>query len=152
MYLIGQSSTMSIANWRVMFLVCGAGTILSGIAFIFLMPKDTTTAWFLNEAERKVATERLAMDRSTRDHTYFNKDQVKEGLFDLQVWLLFGLALFICIPSPILKVSNTQSGVGLGSNIPTSFHLLLSMALASAISKPCLWDYLVVRFKSSQSG
>ncbi|KKA24965.1 Major facilitator superfamily transporter [Rasamsonia emersonii CBS 393.64] len=103
MYLIGQSTSMAIASWRVMFLVCGGATVLSGVLFIWLMPTDTTTAWFLDEHERKIATERLARDRATRDRTQFDRDQVKEALVDPQIWILFLLALFICIPSPILK-------------------------------------------------
>jgi MFS family permease len=104
MYLIGQSTTLSIASWRVMFLVCGSFTVVAGAIFIWLMPTDTTTAWFLTEYERRIATERLAMDRGTRDKTQFDSKQVKEGIFDPQTWLLFLIALFICIPSPILKV------------------------------------------------
>ena len=95
---------MAISNWRVMFLVCGGATLLVGIAFIFVMPQDTNEAWFLNENDRRIATERLALDRATRDKTEFNKAQVFEALRDPQTLLLALMVLFICIPSPILKV------------------------------------------------
>lgn len=113
MYLIGQSTAMAIASWGVMFLVCGGATVLSGVLFIWLMPTDTTTAWFLDERERRIATARLALNRATRDRTQFNKDKVEEALVDPQIWILFLLALFICIPSPILKVGTNPDKTSL---------------------------------------
>ena len=104
MYLIGEAHSMAIANWRVMYLICGGTTLLIGILFVFVMPTDTTVAWFLTPDERRIATERLALDRGTRDRSEFNYAQVKEALRDVITWLLFLVALFICIPSPILKV------------------------------------------------
>ncbi len=108
MYLVGAIDHMAIANWRVMFLICGGATILTGFAFISIMPRDTTTAWFLNNAQRRIATERLALDRATRDRARFNMDQAKETFRDPQAWFYCFMALFICIPSPILKVKNRR--------------------------------------------
>ena len=105
MYLVGGAQNMAIANWRVMFLICGGATLIIGVLFLFIMPLDTTTAWFLTDDEKRVATERLALDRATRDRLEFNKEQVVEALRDPTAWLYFFFALFICIPSPILKVS-----------------------------------------------
>lgn len=112
MYLIGQADSLALENWRVMFLICGGATIAAGVFFSFFMPRDTTTAWFLSAEDRSIATERLALDRATRDKSSFNKAQVKKALTDPQTWLLFCMGLFICIPSPILKVrfpTSTQS-------------------------------------------
>ncbi len=83
----------------------GGSTILVGVLFMFVMPVDTTTAWFLNEPERRIATERLALDRETRDRSEFNMAQVKEAVLDPGSWLYFLMAFFICLPSPILKVT-----------------------------------------------
>ncbi len=105
MYLVGEANSMAIANWRVIFLICGGSTLVVGVLVIFIMPIDTTTAWFLNENERRIATERLALDRETRDRSEFNMAQVKEALIDPASWLYFLMAFFICLPSPILKVS-----------------------------------------------
>ncbi|KAH8817061.1 major facilitator superfamily domain-containing protein [Xylogone sp. PMI_703] len=113
MYLVGGAHHLAIANWRAMFLICGGVTLLNGLLFIFVMPLDTTVAWFLTEDERRVATERLALDRATRDRSEFNFDQVKEALTDPHSWMYFLFALFICIPSPILKFSSLViSGFG----------------------------------------
>lgn len=104
MYLIGQAPPMALANWRVMFLICGSVTILSGIVFIFCVPADGSQAWFFTEKQKRIAVERLALDRATRDKSEFNPAQMKEALLEPRTWLLCGMALFICIPSPILKV------------------------------------------------
>ena len=103
MYAIGLSK-MSIHTWRVMFIVCGGLTILAGILFILFMPRDPSVAWFLKDPERKVAVERLALDRATRDRRDFNLRQAKEALLDPRTWLFASMALFICLPTPIVKV------------------------------------------------
>ena len=104
MYLIGQAPRMSIQNWRVMFLVCGAVTFVSGIIFIFCVPSDPSKALFFNDREKCAAIQRLKADRNTRDQSVFTPSQLKEALTEAQTWLLTGMAFFICIPSPILKV------------------------------------------------
>lgn len=104
MYGIGSAS-LSLQTWRVLFLVCGGLTIGCGVLFVLLMPRDTTTAWFLNERERRVATERLALDRATRDHATFDWRQAKEAFTDPRTLFYVAMALFITIPTPITKVS-----------------------------------------------
>lgn len=103
MYGIG-SGTHAIATWRVMFLTCGGLTVAAGIAFIVLMPRNTTTAWFLTEHEREIATRRLALDRATRDRAHFDWAQVREACTDPRTGLYALMALFITIPTPIVKV------------------------------------------------
>lgn len=107
MYLIGQAPPMAIENWRVMFIVCGSVTILSGIIFIYCVPPDGTKAWFFNEKEKRISIERLALDRATRDKSVFTTSQFKEAVTELRPWVYFGMGFFICVPSPILKVRNS---------------------------------------------
>ena len=103
MYAIGLSK-MSFDAWRVMFIVCGGLTVIAGVLFVIFMPPDPSKAWFLKEPERKVAVERLALDRATRDRRDFKMGQAKEALLDPRTWLLAAMALFICLPTPIVKV------------------------------------------------
>ncbi|KAF9641076.1 hypothetical protein BFW01_g12882 [Lasiodiplodia theobromae] len=106
MYGIGTAGdNMEIESWRVMFLVCGGLTVGSGILFLVVMPRDATTAWFLNEQERRIAAERLALERATRDRAEFNKKQAQEALTDPRTFLYAMMALCITIPTPIVKVS-----------------------------------------------
>ena len=106
MYGIGLAD-MKLHNWRVMFILCGGLTVVSGILFIVFMPTDPSKAWFLKEHERRVAVERLAQDRQTRDRSDFNMAQAKEAFLDPRTWLLCSMALFICIPTPIVKVRSS---------------------------------------------
>lgn len=105
MYGLGYAN-VSIENWRLMFLVCGALTIIAGCAFIGFMPRDCSTAWFLNERERLVAAQRLALDRATRDHTNFDWAQVKDAFTDPRTAIYACMALFITLPTPIVKFSS----------------------------------------------
>lgn len=103
MYGIGQSN-MALAPWRVLFLICGGLTALTGVAFIFFMPRNPETAWFLNEQEKAVVVQRLAADRGTGDRTEFNKSQMREALLSPMTWLFLLMALCITLTTPIIKV------------------------------------------------
>lgn len=104
MYALGRTD-MAIPSWRAIFLVFGGLTVASGIAFLTLMPVNTTTAWFLTEREREVATMRLAIDRATRDKADFDKKQMVEAFKSPLTWLSFMMALCITLTAPILKVN-----------------------------------------------
>lgn len=87
-----------------MFLICGGLTVACGIIFIVFMPKDASSAWFLTEPERKIAMDRLVLDRASRDRTNFDMKQAKEALSDPRTLLYAAMALFITIPTAIVKV------------------------------------------------
>nr|XP_001398642.2 pantothenate transporter [Aspergillus niger CBS 513.88] len=106
MYGIGKGN-MSLAPWRSPFLICGGLTSATGLLFIFLMPRDTTTAWFLSPREREVATQRMAVDRATRDHAVFNKAQLKEALLSPMTWIYCLMGICITLTTPIMKYSST---------------------------------------------
>ncbi|PWY74128.1 MFS general substrate transporter [Aspergillus eucalypticola CBS 122712] len=103
MYGIGKGN-MSLAPWRSLFLICGGLTSATGLLFIFLMPRDTTTAWFLSPQEREVATQRMAIDRATRDHAVFSKAQLKEALLSPMTWIYCLMGICITLTTPIMKV------------------------------------------------
>lgn len=105
MYGIGRAK-LSIAPWRVLFFLIGGITIISGFLFYFLLPADTTTAWFLTPRQRDIATKRLAIDRSTRDRADFNRAQVKEALKSPYTWLYVSMAIGITLTAAIIKASN----------------------------------------------
>lgn len=103
MFGIGHSN-MALAPWRSLFLICGALTSAIGILFIFAMPRDTTTAWFLTPRQREIATQRLALDRATRDRSDFNKSQMVEAFKSPFTWIYFFIALCLTLTTPIIKV------------------------------------------------
>lgn len=134
MYGIGSAS-LSLASWRVLFLICGGLTVACGILFIAFMPRSTTTAWFLNERERVVATERLAIDRATRDKASFDTAQMKEAFLDPRTALYALMALFITLPTPIVKFSSLViKGFGF-----SSFRTMLVGLPSGAVSFVLVW-------------
>lgn len=104
MYGVGLADDMLLANWRVMFFVCGGGTIAAGIIWLCLMPTGPDTAWFLNEDERKIAVNRLAADEVSKEQQTFEWGQVREALTDYRSWFFFVFAFLDCMPSPVIKV------------------------------------------------
>ncbi|KXH35200.1 hypothetical protein CSIM01_11154 [Colletotrichum simmondsii] len=143
MYGIGGAAKMALEKWRVMFLVSGGLTAACGVAFCLLMPRDTTTAWFLNEREREIATRRLALDRGTRDRAEFNTKQMYEALRQPTTWLYFMMALCITLTTPILKFSSLViNGFGY-----SPFTTMLVGLPGGAISFVTIWaSALIPRF------
>ncbi|GKT48200.1 putative transporter [Colletotrichum spaethianum] len=143
MYGIGGAAQMALEKWRVMFLISGGLTSACGIAFCLLMPRDTTTAWFLNEREREVATRRLALDRGTRDRAEFNTKQMYEALKQPMTWMYFMMALCITLTTPILKFSSLViNGFGY-----SPFKTMLVGLPGGAISFATIWaSALIPRF------
>ncbi|KAH7011473.1 major facilitator superfamily domain-containing protein [Ilyonectria destructans] len=134
MYAVGGAD-MAIQSWRAIFLVFGGLTIACGIAFVLLMPRDTTNAWFLNEREREIATRRLAIDRATRDRAHFDKKQMWEALSSPLTWLCFMMALCITLTTPILKFSSLViSGFGF-----SKFRTMLVGLPGGAINFSTVW-------------
>lgn len=60
---------MRIHTWRNIFFFEGIITMIAGLGAPFLMPKSPAECWFLNERERRIATERLKM----KDHADENE-------------------------------------------------------------------------------
>ncbi|TID04272.1 putative transporter [Colletotrichum higginsianum] len=143
MYGIGGAAGLAMDRWRVMFLVSGGLTSACGIAFCALMPRDTTTAWFLSEREREVATRRLALDRGTRDRAEFNAKQMFEALRQPVTWMYMMMALCITLTTPILKFSSLViNGFGY-----SPFTTMLVGLPGGAISFVTIWaSALIPRF------
>ncbi|EEU37121.1 uncharacterized protein NECHADRAFT_52085 [Fusarium vanettenii 77-13-4] len=134
MYGIGQSN-MSLAPWRALFIICGGLTSLVGVVFIFMMPRDTSTAWFLTEAEREIATQRLAVDRATRDRAEFNKKQVREAMLSPMTWIYMMMGLCITLTTPIIKFSaSVINGFGY-----SKFETMLVGMPAGACNTATVW-------------
>ncbi|KAM0323977.1 hypothetical protein ACHAQA_008559 [Verticillium albo-atrum] len=134
MYAVGGAN-MAIESWRAIFLIFGGLTVGCGIVFLWLMPHDTTTAWFLNERERQIATQRLAIDRATRDRSDFNKGQMWEALKSPLTWMYFYFALCITLTTPILKFSSMViNGFGY-----SKFRTMLLGTPGGAINFATVW-------------
>lgn len=104
MYGIGHDQ-MAIAQWKAMFIVCGALTTFFGVLFFFMMPAGPESAWFLNPQERLIATQRLKTETEGGDQTNFSISQLKETVMDIRAYLSFLFGVLITLPSPVIAVS-----------------------------------------------
>ena len=104
MYGIGQNTSLSLDPWRTLFIICGALTAASGVAFFFLMPNGPNDAWFLNPREKEVLSMRMAKDREGGDKTSFSVRQLREALSDVKTWFVFAFGLLVTMQSPVLTV------------------------------------------------
>lgn len=95
MYGIGKNSSLSLAPWRTLFIICGAMTSAMGVVFFFAMPSGPETAWFFTPREREVAAMRLARDHEGGDKTDFSVPQLVEALTDVKSWLVFAFGVLV---------------------------------------------------------
>lgn len=105
MYGIGKTVASGIEPWRVLFLVCGALTIVFGIIFYFAVPVGPKEAWFLTSEERAILLARMALDREGGDRQDFSVAQLKEALSDIRSWFVFAFGVLATLQSPVLTVS-----------------------------------------------
>ncbi|KAF7563992.1 hypothetical protein G7046_g124 [Stylonectria norvegica] len=106
MYGIGKNTSLSIAPWRVLFIICGALTTLAGIGFFVLMPNGPKDAWFLNAREKEVLSLRMAKDREGGDKTSSSVSQLKETLLDPKAWAVFWFGVLLTMQSPVLTFAS----------------------------------------------
>lgn len=113
-YGIGQNPNLSIAVWKVTFLVCGGLTIAFGIVFILMLPFSPAKAWFLSERERHIAVRRLLVESDRGERQSFNVKQIVQSLkFDWVVICSFLFGFLITVTSgPITFASLIISEMG----------------------------------------
>ena len=86
-YGFGQIKGGALKRWQYIYLLAGSLTSLVGLA-CFAVPSSPVTAWFLTKDERVVATERLRYGQTGLRRTNFKRSQIREGFFDIKVWLV----------------------------------------------------------------
>ncbi|KAF7556800.1 hypothetical protein G7Z17_g1125 [Cylindrodendrum hubeiense] len=106
MYGIGKNTSLSLAPWRTLFLVCGALTTAAGVAFFVLMPTGPKDAWFLTPREKEVLSLRMAKDREGGDKTSFSVEQLKETMLDPKAWAVFWFGVLVTMQSPVLTFAS----------------------------------------------
>lgn len=92
MYGIGKTNKSKLADWKIMFISCGAISLVAGVAFYLWIPISPRTAWFLTPREREIAVKRLYEESDRTATNKFNKQQLFECLkFD---WLFLSAMAF----------------------------------------------------------
>ncbi|OOQ90919.1 putative pantothenate transporter [Penicillium brasilianum] len=135
MYGIGKNTSLAIAPWRVLFLICGALTVVAGIGFFLLMPNGPNDAWFLNAREKEVLSLRMAADRDGGDKTSFSTSQLKETLMDPKAWMVFWFGVLVTMQSPVLTFASLMiQSIGY-----SKLDTMLYTAPSGAVQVALLW-------------
>lgn len=147
MYGIGEHNTSSISAWRLMFIICGVLTSVTGVIFVFVMPSGPETAWFLTPEERLAAGHRLASQHDGGDKKDFSVDQFKEAMSDFKCYAAFAFGVLVTAPSVVLTVSQVTI-------MPTSLNNLTTKTVRLSHHQAAwlhLWCHspLRVSFRSS---
>ncbi|KAF2641774.1 MFS general substrate transporter [Massarina eburnea CBS 473.64] len=135
-----------LEGWRWIFIVEGLLTAFIGVCSFFVLPNSIETAPFLS-AEQK-AHARHRMDEQNHAHEPFSWEEVKRGIFNLQVWFsalayfsilcgLYSFGLFLPTIINSLKFAKDPNEAQLWTVIPyavaavcTVFVAILSDKLA----------------------
>jgi len=96
-----------IPRWEILFITTGAITFFLGVAWWFLFPDSSTTAWFLTEDERAQAVNRIKGNQTGVENKTWKMDQFWEALTDTKVWLFTLFALFDNIPNSLTNQAST---------------------------------------------
>lgn len=81
------------------FIIFGAFSIAVGLIAVVILPDLPSTAKFLNERERAIAVERVAINRQGIKNNHFKWDQVWQAMRDPKTWLLFIMAVGAQVPN-----------------------------------------------------
>ena len=80
-----KAGTLSIAGWKLVFIILGAFTSFVGILFLVWVPDSPQTARFLNRREKEVAVLRVAGNMTGKHNSKLKPEQIKEALLDPMV-------------------------------------------------------------------
>ncbi|KAL4939960.1 hypothetical protein BDV06DRAFT_230701 [Aspergillus oleicola] len=140
MYGIGKNTSLSLAPWRTLFIICGALTMAAGVGFFVLMPSGPSDAWFLSTREKQVLALRMSKDREGGDKTSFDLKQLKETLLDPKAWCVFWFGVLVTMQSPVL----TFATLVINSIGYTQLQTMLYTAPSGAVQVAFLWIGLVL--------
>ncbi|KAI4603818.1 hypothetical protein KJ359_003638 [Pestalotiopsis sp. 9143b] len=135
MYGIGKNTSLSLAPWRTIFLVCGAITAAAGVAFYILMPNGPKDAWFLDAREKEVLSLRMAKDREGGDKTSFSMRQLREAMLDSKSWFVFAFGVLVTMQSPVL----TFASLVINTIGYDKYETMLYTAPSGAVQVLVLW-------------
>lgn len=127
-----------------MFVIVGAITFTWAILMWIFLPDSPTTAWWLNQRQRVIATRRTQSNHSGMENKTFKWSQAREALADPKTWVVF--LVNICLNVPNGGIISFQSIVvsSLGFNTRQTVLLAIPTGVVSWISS-LVMAYLAVK-------
>ncbi|CUS12329.1 unnamed protein product [Tuber aestivum] len=102
-YGFQQVKGESLEGWRVMFIVLGAVTVITGSVTYLFLPDTPMTASFLTEEEKVVAINRVGNNQTGIENRTFKWSQIKELALDPQIYLLALVTILCSVSSGVIS-------------------------------------------------
>ncbi|KAI1846987.1 hypothetical protein JX265_006816 [Neoarthrinium moseri] len=113
-YGSGMAQGLTIANWKLIFLIVGALTMGWGFVILFYLPDGPHDAKMLTEYERMVAVWRVSKNQMGIKNSSIKTPQIKEALLDGRCYLIFATGMALGLVNG--AVTNFMSSIIKGFN------------------------------------
>ncbi|PLB45224.1 MFS general substrate transporter [Aspergillus steynii IBT 23096] len=98
-YGLSAVTDAALASWRILFLILGPLTAVTGAVYVWLLPDSQVNAWFLNERERLIAIERIRNNFQGIGSQVWKWDQFLEAFQDPRTYCYLVFSFLMNIPS-----------------------------------------------------
>jgi MFS family permease len=82
-------------QWRAMFWITGAMTIVWACVVGIFMPDNPVKAKFVTERQKAIVIDKIRQDQTGVENKTFKKDQMIEAFLDPKTWLMFLFQIWI---------------------------------------------------------
>ncbi|KAJ7151351.1 putative MFS transporter [Mycena crocata] len=142
-----QVTHEALSGWRIMFLMLGCVTAAAGLWAVLYMPDSPMDVSWLTEAEKRVAIQRVAVNKTGIKNTHFKWRHLLELVKDPQIWLLTSLIIVTSLTSGVISFYSTTLIRNFGFSPARSALLNMPSGAVSLLS--CLATaYLSHRYDS----
>lgn len=98
-YGLSGASDTSIETWRILFIILGILTVLTGIVLLLKLPNSQLDASFLNSRQRQIAIERIRGNFQGIGSRAWSWPQFREAFRDPRTYLYVLFSLLMNIPN-----------------------------------------------------
>lgn len=104
----------SLEGWRIMFLVLGLVTAVIGTLTFFFIPDTPIKAKWLSEDEKVALLQHVGENQTGVWSTTLNLKQIKDAVFDVQLWLLTLTTVLVCT---LFSVNSISTGANFSPDL-----------------------------------
>ncbi|KAM6506907.1 hypothetical protein FALCPG4_018725 [Fusarium falciforme] len=85
---LGHVTDGVLTSWRLIFLLLGLLSCITGALLFFFMPDSPLSVSWLNEREKAIAVKRVSDDQLGIKNSSYKWEQIKEALTDYRCWMM----------------------------------------------------------------